>query len=196
MLEDDYDSEFRLDGSPLEPIQSLDRQGRVIYVGTFSKVLLPTLRVGYVVAPASLMPSLRAARKLSDSHGPPETQRALADLLESGLFSRHLRRLLRVYRARRDALVVVIDRHLGSVLERLPSAAGLHLAARCRDDRLDVAVWVARARAVGVAIESLVPYAVHHPIPGLAFGYGLVDERRIGEGVRRLAASVPARRVC
>jgi len=194
ILEDDYDAEFRFDGRPLEPLQSLEPSGRVLYVGTFSKVLSPTLRVGYVVAPSSLMPALRAARRLNDSHGPPELQRALADLVEGGLFSRHLRRLHRVYRARRDRLLAALGSLLGDELEPLPSAAGLHLAARCRDRRINAGLWASRARDEGVAIEPLAPYAVRARVNGLAFGYGLIDEERIDEGVARLAAALPRRR--
>lgn len=194
ILEDDYDAEFRFDGRPLEPLQALDRRGRVLYVGTFSKVLSPSLRVGTLVAPASAMPALRAARRLSDSHGSPEIQRALAELIEEGLFSRHLRRLHRVYQSRRDRLAAALDRRLGAVLERLLSAAGLHFAARCRDPGLDVDAWVARARENGVAVEALGPYGVRQKVAGLAFGYGVIDEGRIEEGVERLARAMPGAR--
>lgn len=193
ILEDDYDSEFRFDGRSLEPLQSLDRHGRVLFVGTFSKVLLPTLRLGYLVAPPSLMPALRAARALQDSHGPPEPQRALAEFMESGLFSRHLRRLQRVYRARHERVAEAVGRRLGGVLERISSAAGLHLAARCRDPGLDVLAWLARAREAGVAIEPLQRYRLRSGPPGLAFGYGLIAEERIEEGIERLAAALPGR---
>ncbi|MGC4000301.1 MAG: PLP-dependent aminotransferase family protein [Anaeromyxobacter sp.] len=189
ILEDDYDAEFRHDGRPLEALQGLDRHGRVLYVGTFSKLLLPTLRLGYVVAPASLMGALRAARRLSDSHGPPEPQRALATLIEEGLFSRHLRKLHRIYRDRRDRLVTALERELGEVLELFPGAAGLHLAARCRDERLDVPAWIARARQAGVAVEGLQGYAVRRRVTGLAIGFGLIEAARVDEGVARLAAA-------
>src|SRR5262249_52248689 len=112
IVEDDYDSEFRFDGRPLEPLQSLDRNGRVVYVGSFSKVLLPTLRLGFVVAPASLMPGLRAAKRVADSHGSTEAQSALAELIDDGLFARHVRRLQRVYRERRDTLALALEREL------------------------------------------------------------------------------------
>jgi GntR family transcriptional regulator/MocR family aminotransferase len=191
IVEDDYDSEFRFDGRPLDPLQSLDRSGRVLYVGTFSKVLLPTLRLGFVVAPASLMPSLRAARRLADSHGPLEMQRALAELLEDGFFVRHLRHLHREYRTRRDRLVAAIDRELAGALVRLPGAAGLHLSARCRDDTIDADAWARTALEAGVAIESLAVYHRRDAGSGLAFGYGLIPVARIDEGVARLAACLP-----
>ena len=195
IVEDDYDSEFRYDGRPLDPLQSLDPEGRVLYVGTFSKVLLPTLRVGYVVAPPSLMPSLKAARRLADLHGPVETQRALAEFLESGLFARHVRRLQREYQARHARLVAAIDRELGGHLERLPGAAGLHLSAYGRDAGLDVEGWALTARKSGVGIETLGSYQQLGNRAGLAFGYGLIRAERIDEGVARLAACRPHRRV-
>jgi len=122
IVEDDYDSEFRFDGRPLEPLHSLDRSGRVLYVGTFSKVLLPALRLGFVVAPAPLVPALRTARALADSHGAVAPQLALRELIDDGLFARHLRRLVRSYRERRDALVdarVVEAPHLADVAAEL-----------------------------------------------------------------------------
>lgn len=187
ILEDDYDSEFRFDGRPLEPLQSLDRHGRVLYVGTFSKVLLPTLRIGFLVAPPSLMPSLLAAKRLSDSHGPPELQRALAAYLDDGLFARHVRRLLRVYRERRQRLADAIARELGDAVVALPSAAGLHMSVWFRDRALAADKLAARALAAGVRVEPLRPYFAARPRPGLALGYGLIAAGRIDEGIRRLA---------
>jgi GntR family transcriptional regulator/MocR family aminotransferase len=195
ILEDDYDSEFRFDGRPLEPLQSLDRHGRVLYVGTFSKVLLPTLRLGFVVAPPSLMPSLLAARRLADSHGPLELARALAAFIDDGLFARHVRRLLRVYRERRQRLLAAVERELGAAVVALPSSAGLHTSVWFRDRALDVAQVAARALAVGVRVEPLRPYfcdgARPRPRAGLALGYGLIAADRIDEGIRRLARCLP-----
>jgi len=191
IVEDDYDSEFRFDGRPLEPLQSLDRCGRVLYVGTFSKVLLPTLRVGFVVAPRSLMPGLKAAKRLADSHGPLELQRALADFIEEGAFARHVRRLLRVYRERRDRLVVALERELGDALILLPSTAGLHMSVYCRDPTVDVDAWARRAVEEGVAVGPLSPYYQSVPRAGLVLGYGLIQAARIDEGIARLARCLP-----
>ncbi|HUU36196.1 MAG TPA: PLP-dependent aminotransferase family protein, partial [Vicinamibacterales bacterium] len=104
IIEDDYDSELRFGGGPLDPLQSLDRSGRVIYVGSFSKVLLPTLRVGFLVAPASLQPALQAAKQLTDWHGELATQAALARFIDEGLLARHIRTATRDY-ARRNARI-------------------------------------------------------------------------------------------
>jgi GntR family transcriptional regulator/MocR family aminotransferase len=194
IVEDDYDSEFRFDGRPLEPLQSLDRGGRVLYVGTFSKVLLPTLRLGFVVAPPSLMPSLRAAKRLSDSHGPLELQRALADFLSEGSFARHVRRVLRAYGERRELLLAAVQRELGHALVPLPSAAGLHTSVHCRDPDLDAELWAERALERGVAVQPLRPYSRRRPRAGLALGYGLIAPSQIDEGISRLAASLPRAR--
>jgi GntR family transcriptional regulator / MocR family aminotransferase len=187
IVEDDYDSEFRFDGRPLEPLHSLDRSGRVLYVGTFSKVLLPALRLGFVVAPAPLVPALRAARALADSHGAVAPQLALRELIDDGLFARHLRRLVRTYRERRDALAGALAAHLAGAVEPVPSAAGLHAAAYFSDRRTDALAVCARAAAAGVAVEPLATYYQHRARAGIALGYGLVPARDIADGIRRLA---------
>ncbi|MGW4801801.1 MocR-like pyridoxine biosynthesis transcription factor PdxR, partial [Nonomuraea sp. NPDC004297] len=123
IVEDDYDSEFRFGARPLEPLQSLDRAGRVIYVGSFSKTLLPMLRLGFLIAPASLAPALRAARRLSDWHGELPTQAALARFIDEGLLARHIRKATREYAARHALIVAALGEFL------VPSTAGLHLCA-------------------------------------------------------------------
>jgi len=187
ILEDDYDSEFRFDGRPLEPLQSLDRHGRVLYVGTLSKVLLPTLRLGFIVAPPSLMPSLHAARALADSHGAVDAQLALREFIDDGMFARHLRRLVRIYRERRDALRDALATQLGDALVPVPSAAGLHASAYFADRRVDAAAVCARAAAAGVAVEPLAAYYQRRARAGLVLGYGLIGAREIADGVRRIA---------
>jgi GntR family transcriptional regulator/MocR family aminotransferase len=171
ILEDDYDSEFRYDGRPLEPLQSLDRRGRVVYVGTFSKVLLPRLRLGFVVAPQSLMPALRTAKARLDWHTAPEPQRALAEFMRDGLFARHVRRLTRIYGERHERLRDAIQRSFRSRAIIQPSAAGLHLS---------IALSAPVALPPGVSAQPL-------PDDRLALGFGLIDARDIAEGVRKLA---------
>jgi GntR family transcriptional regulator/MocR family aminotransferase len=128
VIEDDYDSEFRFEGRPLEPLQSLDRGGRVIYVGSFSKIMLPALRLGFMVAPASLQPALRNAKRLSDWHGDLPTQAALGRFIDQGLLARHVRKALRDYAARRAQILVGIERDFSHWLRLVPSAAGLHVS--------------------------------------------------------------------
>ena len=190
IVEDDYDSELRFAGRPLESLQSLDRHGRVVYVGSFSKVLVPALRLGFLVAPSSLMPALTAAKSLADVHGVAASQGALAELIEDGLLARQVRRLTRVYGERREQLLASLERHLGGELALQPSSAGLHIAALLRDRRRDADGIARRALAEGVAVESLARYYHRRPRPGLALGYGSIPAAQIDEGVRRLARAL------
>jgi GntR family transcriptional regulator/MocR family aminotransferase len=129
IIEDDYDSEFRFEGRPLDPLQTLDAAGRVIYVGSFSKVMLPTLRLGFLIAPASLRGALRTAKQLTDWHGEVPTQAALARFIDDGLLGRHIRKVAREYAIRHAIIADAIRRDFGDYLQLIPSAAGLHIAA-------------------------------------------------------------------
>ncbi|PTL82409.1 PLP-dependent aminotransferase family protein [Vitiosangium sp. GDMCC 1.1324] len=193
VVEDDYDSEFRFGGRPLEPLQSLDRAGHVLYVGSFSKVLLPGLRLGYLVAPASLRPALRTARFLTDWHSPPFLQAALAQFIEEGLLARHIRKARREYQVRHEQLEQALRRHLAAWLEPIPSVAGLHIGALFRDDRIDATEVVRAAQRVGVAVAALSRFSSSPTSrQGLVLGYGAIPVSLIDEGVRRLAASIRA----
>ncbi|CAI9417557.1 MocR-like pyridoxine biosynthesis transcription factor PdxR [Nocardioides sp. T2.26MG-1] len=188
IIEDDYDSEFRFTERPLETLQAMDRHGRVVYVGTFSKSLLPALRAGYLVAPPSLREALLGARQLADGHGAPAEQAALARFVADGMLARHLRRARATYTERRELVLGGLDRLLGDRLEVVPSAAGLHVTATFRDAGVDdVGVATAALRA-GVAVEALSAYA-HGPgvPPGLVLGYGAAVTASITPGLRRLA---------
>jgi GntR family transcriptional regulator / MocR family aminotransferase len=187
IIEDDYDSEFRHADRPLEPVAALDRAGRVLYVGSFSKTLLPALRQGFVVAPASLRPALLAARRLTDGYGDPTTQGALARLLDDGLLARHVRRAGRAYSARHAAVEAALRGPLAPWWEPVRSVAGLHLTARARTV-IDVDAVVVGAAAAGVAVEDLGRYCAGPPQAGLVIGVGLVPLDRIAEGLRRLTA--------
>ena len=195
VLEDDYDSEFRFGGRPLEPLQSLDRAGRVVYVGSFSKVLLPALRLGFLVAPAALGPALAAAKRLTDWHGELPTQAALARFLDDGHLARHLRRASRTYAGRRARILEILARDFRDRLAPVASAAGLHLAARTAPG-IDVGVVVGRARGLGVAVRSLAEFAAEPGDPaapaGLAIGYGAIAEAAIPSGLARLAEAFRA----
>jgi len=191
VIEDDYDSEFRYSRRPLEPLQSIDREGRVIYIGTFSKTLLPLLRIGYLVAPASLQPALGAAKWIADRHGEIFTQAALARFLEEGLLARHVRKATRVYAERHELVLDLLERDFGDWLEAVPSSAGLHVCARSRTGTaLDIEAVVARAAERDVAVESLAGYCAKSPgQSGLVIGYGAIDASRIGPGLRRLVSA-------
>ena len=144
IVEDDYDSEFRFGGRPLDPLQSLDRAGRVIYVGSFSKVLLPALRLGFLVAPATLQPALHAAKQLADWHGELATQAALARFIDEGLLARHIRAVTREYGRRYAHIADAIDRRFSRWLRVVPAMAGMHLTATVAPG---AAVDLARRRA-------------------------------------------------
>lgn len=188
ILEDDYDSEFRFGGRPIEPLQTLDRAGRVVYVGSFSKTLLATLRLGFVVVPASLRPAVRAAKLLTDWHTPMPLQGALARFIQQGLFARHLRKMRGVYRVRHEQVMDSLTQQFAAHLKVIPSAVGLHLAATAPGasaEELDG--LLGRASAAGVELLPLSLYAVDTaPQPGIVFAYGAIPTARIGEGLGRL----------
>lgn len=189
VIEDDYDSEFRFGGRPLEPLQCLDRIGVVVYVGSFSKVLLPSLRLGYLVAPASLRAAIRSARLVSDWYGPVVLQGALARFIEEGALARHVRKARREYQARRERLERALAREMGDRIEVIPGAAGLHLSATFRDARTDSDEVARRALGAGVAAQSLSSFSTARgTTSGLALGYGAIATSRVDEGIRRLAA--------
>ncbi|MFJ1758759.1 PLP-dependent aminotransferase family protein [Amycolatopsis sp. NPDC088138] len=183
IVEDDYDSEFRFSDRPLEPLQSLDRDGRVAYVGSFSKTLLPMLRLGFLVAPASLRDALRHARQLSDWHGDLPAQAALARFIDEGLFARHIRRATKVYAERHERITSTLERVFAGRLRVVPSAAGLHLCALSDDDLEPVA---ARASLAGAEVQTLSDLCGGFPEQGLVLGYGAIPLDRINEGLAAL----------
>jgi GntR family transcriptional regulator/MocR family aminotransferase len=193
IVEDDYDSEFRFEDRPLAPLQSLDRDGRVVYVGSFSKTLMPSLRVGYLIAPQSLQDTLRQAKLLTDWQGDAVTQGALARFMGEGLLSAHVRRVTRIYAERRAALLSGLESLPAGVLDVLPSAAGLHLCTYFVDRTVDD---VAVARAAAEAGVSLEPVSVRFldttPRPGLAMGFRRVTADEVPEAIRRLATVLPS----
>jgi len=185
IIEDDYDSEFRFGGRPMESLQGLDRSGAVVYLGTFSKVLFPGLRLGYVVAPGWLQESFVAAKWITDRHTSALEQSIMADFIAGGHFGRHLRRMQRTYRERRQALVDSLDRWTSGYLSLLPSHAGLHVAAMLAE-RFDAEELVQRAYEAGVGVYSIASFYLGAPKPGLIFGYAGCTVPEIQEGARRL----------
>jgi len=178
IIEDDYDSEFRYSDRPLEPLQSLDRAGRVIYVGSFSKTMLPMLRVGFVIAPGSLQPALHAAKQLADWRGDLVTQGALARFIDDGLLSRHIRKATRVYAARHELITTTLAKDFAPFLDVVPSVAGLHLCAYVRPDAYyEPVAW----------IEPLARYSLETVHTGLVIGFGVIQLDQITPGLRRLA---------
>lgn len=185
IVEDDYDSEFRFVDRPLDPLHLLDRSRRVAYVGSFSKTMLPGLRLGFLVAPAALRPALQAAKALADGHTDTVTQGALAQFIDEGHLSRHLRRARRVYARRHAALLDVGIARLAPWLQPVPSAAGLHVTFASRPDaHVDLTVVVAAARRRGVMLDRLANYGMTSPVrDGVVLGYGRIDEELVEPGV-------------
>jgi GntR family transcriptional regulator/MocR family aminotransferase len=187
IIEDDYDSEFRYAGRPLASLQGQDRDDRVIYVGTFSKSLFPSLRLGYLVVPSDLVNAFLAARALADGHSPLLPQAVLTDFLTEGHFARHVRRMRALYAERQDVLLRSARRDLDGFLEVTPSATGLHLVGWLPPGTDDRAVSGA---AAGIGIETP-PLSAYRVRPsrrsGLLLGYGGVNPRQIRDGVRALA---------
>jgi len=192
IVEDDYDSEFRYESRPLPCLQGLDPEGRVIYLGTFSKVLAPGLRLGFLILPEPLVEAFGRARAAVDTHAPIILQATLAGFMEEGHLERHIARMKAVYGERRAALREAIERELDGALEVPAGAAGLHLTALLdpgTDDR-----EVSRLAAErGIEAPPLSDYSVAPPgRSGLVLGYGAVPVEKIGERTARLAEAVLA----
>lgn len=187
IIEDDYDSEYRLGGRPIASLQGLDTDARVIYVGTFSKVMFPALRLGYVVVPKDLVGAFSTARDAADQFSSTLYQAALADFICEGHFARHIRRMRMLYKQRRTALVEAIHKRMGDKLEVIGAEAGMHLVALLPRGVSDVAVSL-RAAEMGISAMPLSScYAKPSLVGGLILGYGGTDARQIHDGIRRLA---------
>ncbi len=193
IVEDDYDSEFRYTGRPIEPLRALDRTGQVVYIGSFSKTMLPTLRLGFCVSPESLFPALRRAKYVLDWHTALPMQAALAEFIDRGLLARHIRRMRGVYQARRDLITTCLDRDFADRLTIVSSLAGLHLTGWLRSgtarsgDAEESRAIARRAADAGVAVQTLADFSRSGTPPaGLMIGYGLIPLDRIEEGLRRL----------
>ena len=191
VVEDDYDSEFRYGGRPIEPLQTLDHGGRVVYVGSFSKTMLATLRLGFVVAPRPLAGAVAAAKFVADWHTALPLQAALADFLDQGWFARHVRRMRGVYAERHRRIVEVLGDRFADHLKVIPSSAGLHVAATAPAmSHEELAAVLAQAWAAGVELRPLSLWDVGPPSqPGIALGYGAISTGRIDEGLERLRAA-------
>jgi GntR family transcriptional regulator/MocR family aminotransferase len=192
IIEDDYDHEFHYQGRPVLPLASADRSGQVVYVGTLSKILAPGLRLGFVVAPPPVIVRLAQERAMTDSHGVPVVEAAVAELLEDGEIQRHARRVRRIYQRRRDVLCALLERHLASALSFQVPAGGTALWAQAAPG-IDVERWRERAAAGGVVVESGASFTFSgEPVPYLRLGFAPCDERELATAVRRLARALPA----
>ncbi|MBJ7310190.1 PLP-dependent aminotransferase family protein [Rugamonas sp. CCM 8940] len=192
IIEDDYDSEFRHDGPPLSAMQGLAADAPVLYLGTFSKTMFPSLRIGFVVVPKGLAPALAAMRAQSAARGRVAEQLALAEFLRSGQFALHLRRMRRLYRQRRDALAAALTEHVGTVALVHGGSAGMHLALRFTDAALCDTTIAAQALELGIVTHALSAHCSHageggSDWRGLMLGYAQVPAERMDGLVRQLA---------
>lgn len=187
IVEDDYDSEYRYDSQPVATLQALDENRRVIYIGTFSKVLFGALRLGFLVLPADLVPVFAAVRRSIDISPATFPQAVLAEFIRQGHFARHLRRMRRLYRERRDALVEALSERLDPAVTIRGGGAGLHLVVELPRS-VDEEQVVARAAAAQLWTMplSFCRYRASGP-PGLVLGFGGVEARDMRREVGRLA---------
>lgn len=188
VLEDDYDGEFHYEGRPVQAVQGLDRSGRVLYVGTLSKVLFPSLRLGYLVVPPALVPTVAALKFMMDFHTPTFEQEVLADFIAEGHFERHLRRSRKRNAARRIALLDALRDTFGDRIEVSGSNAGVHVVVWFHDiTSPQLASIVKQAVAAGLGIYAVAPFYLRQPRrAGVLFGYASLRERDIRAGVALL----------
>src|SRR5712671_1239947 len=186
IIEDDYDSEYRYDGMPIASLQGLDSNARVIYVGTFSKIMFPSLRLGYIIIPRDLIERFAATRQVLDLCPPHLTQAVMADFIREGHFARHIRRMRPIYAERRRVLVGELERELGDRLEIVGDEAGMHLAAFLTSNRNDHEI-AAKAAQQSLWLSSLSSaYLGSASRRGFVLGFGNTKANDMAQAVRHL----------
>lgn len=192
IFEDDYDGEYRYGSDPISAIASLDTSGRVVYIGTFSKVVSPALRIGFMVVPPPLLEQIATARRYSDRQSPIFEQAALAAFMESGAFARHVRRMRTIYEERRDVLVRALERHGKDLVEVEAPQTGLHVTAWLRGGIDDVRV--AEAIGSGAAPLAALPISGYCMRPlrrgGLQVAFSQAPATAIEPAVRRIVEGI------
>jgi len=187
IVEDDYDSEFRYSGSPVMSLQGIDRSERVIYIGTFSKVLFPALRLGYMVVPERLVEPVHTLRAHADRGSPIFEQIVLHDFIEQGHFARHIRRMKKIYLDRRNAMIEAMDKHLKGLLKPSSGEAGLHIVTWLPegvDDR-EVSELL---KSAGYDVPALSGYFINPPKRGgLLFGFTALDASEMDKAFETIA---------
>jgi GntR family transcriptional regulator/MocR family aminotransferase len=190
IIEDDYDREFHYEGKPLAPLAAGAAGPNVIYIGTLSKVLAPGLRVGYIVAPASVLAPLVSLRAVCDMQGDALVECAVAELFEDGELVRHVRRMRETYHRRRDALAAALARHLGDALTFRVPDGGMAIWARVADG-IDLDGWVQAGEALGVRFRGggMFDYFAR-PLPYLRLGFTYHDEAELADAASRMARAL------
>jgi GntR family transcriptional regulator/MocR family aminotransferase len=189
IIEDDYDGEFRLEGQPIDALQTLDRAESVFYIGTFAKSMFPALRLGFVVVPPWARQALIAAKQMADGQCPVWPQQTLAAFIAEGHLARYVRKMRKIYNGRHKALLQALVQHCSDRLAPIAGVAGLHIAAKVYGASMTALDVVPRAREAGINLEPF-----HLSIPpdpaqtGLLLGYGLIEAEEIDPAIRCLAS--------
>lgn len=192
IIEDDYNSEYRYTGRPLASLQGLDRHGRVIYLGTFSKTIFPALRLGCLVVPPDLVEIFTAARALTDVHSPLLEQAILAEFIAEGHFARHIRRMRALYEQRQKILVEQIGKQLKGFLEISKAEAGMHLVGWLPEGVSDKDVSQ-KASEMNLKVAPVSAYCHQETLRGgLLLGYAAFTEKQIKLGIKTLTESIKA----
>ncbi|MDQ3063815.1 MAG: PLP-dependent aminotransferase family protein [Acidobacteriota bacterium] len=190
IIEDDYDSEFRYEGRPLASLQGLDRDGRVLYIGTFSKTIFSALRLGCLVVPKDLIEIFTAVRALGGLHSPLIDQATLAGFINEGHFARHIRRMRRLYEERQEILIAEVKKHLAGKLEVKKLVSGMHVIGWLNDDVEDLVV-AKKAAEFGVTVAAVSSHSLtKKERGGLILGYTAINEKQIKKGVKQLAKAM------
>ena len=190
IIEDDYDSEYRYSSRPIPALQGLDHNNSVIYIGTFSKVLFPALRIGYLVVPQNLKSIFARAKWLCDRQSPLIEQQVLTDFIDEGHLARHIRKMRNLYDRRRQALVAALNQYFGQKVTILGENAGIHLMVKLETNLSDREI-IDRAAQIDVGLTSVGNSYLQGSNQGeFLFGYSELDESQIVEGIRRLAFTI------
>ncbi len=190
IIEDDYDSEHRYKGRPLEPLKALDQADRVAFIGTFSRTMMQDNRLAYVVLPRSWRTHFLKAKQLLEPH--PSSileQRALAEFMSRGLYERHLRRMRRVYKRRHELLQSLLQTHVGELFDIQDTDGGLHLYARWKHPSISMDRYMALCEENGVRFVDCRSYHAGDPVPSACFGFAHLDEQSLIQGAQRLRAA-------
>lgn len=190
ILEDDYFSEYRYGGRPIASLQSIDQTGRVIYIGNFSKSVVPQLRIGYLVLPPELVDTFQHIRSTMSRQPPGVEQAALAEFIADGHLERHLRTTLRIYRERQEALVAAINEHANGLLETQPTGTGMYLVAWLRPgvDDQSAARLAANHGVDAIPLSTFCIRPLHRQ--GLVLGYSAYEVNAIRNAVKKLCAAL------
>lgn len=191
IVEDDYDSEFRLKGRPVEPLKVLDRKGVVVYIGTFSKTLLPEIRIGYAVLPGDLVSAFANAKQLFEPY--PTSlleQRTLARFMNSGLYERHLRKLNKRYREKYNILKRALKEKMADFFEIVDSDSGSHLFAKWTGSIEQYHTFRTLCEQNNILWTDATVHYFRNPIPSVNFGFSHLSHEQIEAGIAKMAAFI------